>query len=58
MYDRTKYLTGTEAYDLGMAAAKYIGISRQDLQLLSPVLLHMIQSHIEKEKAKGGGRDS
>ncbi len=58
MYDRTKYLTGIEAYDFGMAAARYIGVPTRDLQLLSPVLLHMIQSYIEKQKQKGGGRDS
>ena len=58
MQEQRKDLTKQEALGVDISAARYFGMSKQDLVLFNTILQHFIQRITEKQTTEGGGHNS
>ncbi len=58
MRENCECLTKNEALEIGLSAAKYIGMPSEKLKLFNVVLDLFIQRHMEQRAVKGGVQDS
>lgn len=58
MQNKSNCLTRNEALEIGLSAARYIGMPSGELELFRAVLDHFIQRHMEQQAKEGGVQDS
>lgn len=58
MQEKCECLTKNEALEIGLSAAKYIGMPSEELELFNTVLSRLIQHHIKQRAKKGGVQNS